>query len=310
MLSIVIPAFNEEKNVPFIYKELCLVLDKEKLDFEIIYVDDGSKDNTWREISNISKKDKRVKGILFTRNFGHQMALTAGLREVKGDYIVTMDCDMQDPPEVILKMLEKSKEKKVEIVYAKRLIRDDGFLKKLTANLYYRILHGSANFYIPRNVGDFRLMTKKVVDVINSCGENARYIRGLVAWTGFSYAFVDFKRPNRKFGETNYTWSKMFQLGFDGFTGFTNLPLMLAKYLAIFGFFISVVLVLFLGANFFFHFLEIPYWVIILFCIFILSSFQFIVLWLLGEYIGRMYTEDKKRPLYIVEENLNIMAEK
>ncbi|MBN1549185.1 glycosyltransferase family 2 protein [Candidatus Babeliales bacterium] len=305
MISFVIPAFNEERNLPFLYERLCAVMKQRPYEFEMIIVNDGSGDATWDVIINLGTNDNRVKGINFSRNFGHQMALTAGYDCARGEAIISMDADLQDPPEVILHMIRKWEEGS-DIVYARRLDRNDGLFKKLTASVYYKILDAVSDVRIPRNVGDFRLVSKRALDVLMSCREHARYLRGLVAWIGFKCAYVDFVRPNRKHGVSGYSLKKMFTLALDGLAGFSIFPMKIVGYIG---------LLILLGSGITLSYMMIsallfhgPYtgsiWlsVIILLCI----GFQCVALWFLGEYVGRIYEEAKGRPLYIVSETINM----
>lgn len=221
ILSFILPVFNEEANILLIYATLKnILIFLPKYDYEIIFVNDGSTDGSWNLIQTLIGKDPYVKGMQFSRNFGHQIALTAGYDHAQGDAIITMDTDLQDPPELVLEMIKKW-EQGSHIVYARRIDRKDTFLKRITATLYYRLLNVIADVVIPRNVGDFRLIDKKVLMILQHCRERSRYLRGLVAWTGFSCDFVDFQRPNRLHGQTGYTWKKMLKLASDGITGFS-----------------------------------------------------------------------------------------
>ena len=191
LLSFVIPVYNEEKNLLQLYKAMQRVLcsDLSHVAYELIFVDDGSRDNSWHILQELACADTCVTLLQFTRNFGHQAALTAGYNIARGDAIITLDADMQDPPEIIIEMIKKW-QKGNSIVYARRASRDDSFLKKLTARLFYFLLDHVSDVHMPRNVGDFRLIDKQVLQVINNCPERARYLRGMVAWTGFTCALL------------------------------------------------------------------------------------------------------------------------
>jgi glycosyltransferase involved in cell wall biosynthesis len=273
--------------------------------FEIIFIDDGSRDKTKEVLTEMASNDKRLKIISLSRNFGHQAALTAGLNHAKGDAIISMDCDLQDPPEVIEQMIEKWKEGH-DIVYARRKNRQDGFLKKHTALWYYKLLDRFSEVKIPRNVGDFRLIDKKVLIELLSMKEKAIYLRGMVAWMGYKYTFVDFDRPERIHGKTGYSWEKMIQLAMNGILNFSLLPLKIGFVIGT----ISIFLGFFFLIYMFFDAIinnsvyELIKWLAVV--LFIFMGFIFILLWILGEYIGRIYNESKDRPTYIVNDKINI----
>ena len=230
-LSIVIPIFNEEKNIPCVYERLVSLCEKiaARYEYEIVFVNDGSRDNSWKIIEHYAFSDIHVKGVSFSRNFGVQMALTAGYDNAVGDAIITMDADLQDPPELLIDMVTQW-EQGSDIVYAQRISRNDGFLKDITASLYYKLLSFVSDVSIPPNVGDFRLVDRVVIDHLNQCRERYRYWRGMVAWAGFNHTFVYFTRPERVAGQTVYTWLKLLKLAFDGITSFSMFPLKIAAY--------------------------------------------------------------------------------
>lgn len=307
-ISIVVPAYNEEKNIPIFYDRLIKIFAQNaRYDVEMIFINDGSRDGTWEQIHALAQKDVRVRGICFSRNFGHQIALTAGYDIACGDAVVSMDADMQDPPELITDMLQKW-EHGCDIVYARRRNRKDGFLKKLTAKMYYAILNNVSDVEIPRNVGDFRLIDKKVLQELKKCREKYRYLRGMVAWVGFTNCFVDFDRPNRINGETGYTWKKMIKFAMDGFTGFSMFPLKIASYVGAFVIMTGCAMFCYVSYDFLIN--DTPYplykWLVILVYIFI--GVQFILMWLIGEYIGRIHDQQKERPLYVIREGINYEA--
>lgn len=304
-ISIIIPVYNEEKNIPFLYKELQKILQElSAYDYEVILINDGSRDNSWAMLQQLSKKNEKIKTINFSRNFGHQMALTAGYDHATGDIIITMDADMQDPPSLILDMIKKYEEG-YDIVYARRIDRNDGILKKLTASGYYHLLDHVSDIKIPRNVGDFRLINKKVLRSLKTFREKSRYLRGMVAWTGFNHTFIDFKRPNRLEGESGYTWAKMFKLAFDGLTGFSLFPLKIAAYIGVFVIVTGVMMFTYITLDALFNNVFYPLFKWLVTVIYIFMGVQFLLLWLIGEYIGRIHEQQKDRPLYIVDEQIN-----
>lgn len=306
-ISIILPVFNEQDNLPLVHRELKSVLSNisRRYDFEIIFVNDGSADKSWAILRHLAQQDPTIKAITFSRNFGHQIALTAGYDIATGDAIITMDTDMQDPPSLILEMIQKW-EQGVHIVYARRIDRKDSFLKRLTAKLYYRFLDLVSEVKIPRNVGDFRLIDRKVLTTLNLFREKSRYFRGMVAWTGFSHTFVDFVRPNRLAGSTGYTWKKMFRLAFDGVTSFSMFPLKLAAYAGMFVIVTGCAMFLYIAIDALLHQVHYPLFKWLVTTIYIFMGVQFLLLWFVGEYIGRIHDQQKGRPLYIVSETLNL----
>jgi dolichol-phosphate mannosyltransferase len=231
--------------------------------------------------------------------------LSAGYDVARGDAVISMDADLQDPPTLLLDMIAVW-EDDFDIVYARRVNRDDGFLKKLTARWYYRFLDSVAEVKIPRNVGDFRLIDKKVLTELKRCKEKARYLRGMVAWTGFKHSFVDFIRPNRLSGNTGYTWTKMFRLAFDGLTGFSLFPLKIAAYIGVFVIITGVAMFVGISIDAFIKHVHYPLFKWLVTIIYIFMGVLFLLLWLIGEYIGRIYEQQKDRPLYIIDESINL----
>lgn len=300
--SIVLPVFNEADNIAAVYQEITRVLQAAQCNaYELIFIDDGSVDASWQNICALAQKDERVRGIKFSRNFGHQAALTAGYDAARGDAIISMDADLQDPPTLIIPMLEQW-QAGADIVYARRKMRHDSWLKRTTAYMFYTLLDHVADVRIPRNVGDFRLIDKKVLRELKTCKERFRYLRGMVAWMGFTCAFVDFDRPDRHAGKTGYTWKKMFQLAFDGLTGFSLFPLRLAAYMGVFVIISGVAMFTYITIDAFIFRAHYPLFKWLVTVIYIFMGVQFLLVWILGEYIGRIYDQQKGRPLYIVDE--------
>jgi dolichol-phosphate mannosyltransferase len=308
LISLILPVYNESRSLPELFAALIkLVREEAEYDFEFIFVNDGSVDNSLDLLLELVHKDSRFKVLDLSRNFGQQAAFTAGYDYARGEAIITMDSDLQDPPEVISQLLQKWKEGN-DIVYARRKSRNDGFLKKITANIYYWLLEKSSDFKLPRNVGDFRLINKKVLAELKKCREKSRYLRGIVAWIGFKYDFVDFERPNRKFGETAYTWRRMFKFAFDGFAGFSMFPLKIAAYLGSLALLISILLFVIGIWDYFVNHNTYPLYRWLVNIIFGFVGLQFLLIWLLGEYIGRIYDQAKDRPLYIVDKKVNFIG--
>lgn len=305
--SFVVPAYNEEKNIPMLYQKVLSLMDSlNDQNWELIFVNDGSRDGTWDVLLNHSKLDARVKCINLSRNFGHQAALGAGLSYAGGEAIISMDCDLQDPPEVVAEMIDKWKQG-FAIVYARRLnYRKDNFIKRYASKFYYSLLDKFSEVSIPRNVGDFRLVDMKVQRELNKMRGKSPYFRGMVAWTGFKHTYVDYFRPDRADGESGYTLTKLVQLGMSGLMGFSFLPLKI-------GFVLGIITILmgcgFLTYMIFDALINDVYYHLYKFLVVILFMFMgafFILLWILGEYVGRIYDEVRNRPLYIVHEKVNI----
>jgi len=305
-LSIIIPVFNEEKNINPLLKRLLNVV--EKYNFEIIFISDGSTDKTEEIIKSEAKKNKRIKLISFFRNFGHQMALLAGYQYAKGSVVISLDSDLQDPPEIIPKMIEEW-QKGAKIVYGKRDKREvDSFFKKITAKIFYKLINFISDVPIPEDVGDFRLLDRKVVDFLNNLSEKPRFLRGLVAWPSFPSSFVYFKREKRFAGKTHYPLSKMINFALEGITAFSIKPLRLATYL---GFLTSFLAIFIIIVKSFQHFILkqgdwLPGWASLFFAIVFLGGVQLITIGIIGEYVGKIYQEIQKRPNYLIKEKINI----
>ncbi len=230
-ISIIIPAYYEQDNIEPIYCKITeqFAYHPDRYTYEIIFIDDGSKDQTWKRIVQITDRDARMRGIKFSRNFGHQMALTAGYDIARGDAIISMDADLQDHHELLISMI-CARQQGAHIVYARRVQRKDGFLKRITAGWYYYLLSTVSDLHIPRHVGDFRLIDHKVLTTLIQCREKARYLRGMVAWTGFTSTYIEFERPNRHAGVTGYTWKKMIKPASDGLISFSTFSLKFIGY--------------------------------------------------------------------------------
>ncbi len=303
--SFVIPAFNEEENIEALYKRIIEITENYQNEREIIFVNDGSTDGTLSVLKQLAESDKNLKYINLSRNFGHQAALSAGLKYAEGDAVISMDCDLQDPPEVIEKMIQKWHEG-FQIVYARRQnFRKDNLIKKSGSKLYYRFLGKFTHIDIPRNVGDFRLVDRNVLKEINQMPEHSRYIRGMVAWTGFKHTFVDYQRPDRQKGESNYTLGKLARLGMDGVFNFSMLPLRLGFLLGFISIITGTGLLLYQVFDFVFNgaYYHLYKWLVVV--LFIFMGFMFMLLWIIGEYIGKIYDDVRKRPLYVISDMKN-----
>ena len=301
-ISIVVPLYNEEKNIRLMHDRLVSSILKITSNFEIIYVNDGSKDNSFLELVKLSNEDERVKYINFSRNFGHQIAVTAGLDYSKGAAVVIIDGDLQDPPEVIPEMYALYKEG-FEVVYGQRLIRKgESFLKKITAKYFYRILKKITNINIPVDTGDFRLIDRKIVNDLKNMPEQNKFLRGQIAWLGYRQTSIFFERDERKFGETGYPFSKMLKFALDGITGFSDVPLQFVTKTGIFISFISFLVILYAIFSHFILERTITGWTSLIISSMFIGGVQLISVGIIGEYISRINKNVQNRPLYIVSE--------
>lgn len=307
LISIILPVYNEACNVPVLYEKIKTIMaqDLNMFEHELILVNDGSNDSSWQVIKQLCTNDPCIKGIHFTRNFGHQTALTAGYEVASGDAIITMDSDLQHPPEIIPAMIQ-SWQQGNEIVYIQNKSRNDSFLKKICSELYYKILDKISDTAMPHNVADFRLIDKKVLQILRISKEKSLYLRGIVAWTGFSYDIIATTFAQRASGKAGYTWWKMLKLAFDGFTSFSIFPLKIAAYVGLFVIITGTAMLAFITGEALIFRAHYPLFKWLVTIIYIFLGVLFILLWILGEYIGRMYEELKGRPLYIVKETFNL----
>ncbi|MEY4042321.1 MAG: glycosyltransferase [Bacteroidetes bacterium] len=305
-LSVIIPIYNEEMNLVPMNSRVVSALSPLQLQYEIIYVNDGSKDRSLPIILGLSEENSSVKYIDFSRNFGHQIAISAGLEHAKGERIVIMDGDGQDPPELIPDLINKAKEG-YEVVYAKRKKRKgESFLKKLTAKLFYRFLANITQIEIPLDTGDFRLIHQKVQKVLLKMPEQHKYLRGQIAWIGFNSTFVEYDREERMGGNTKFTYSKMMRFATDGISGFSNWPLKVATMLGFAVSGIAFILILYSLYQKFFGYTEVG-WTSLHISVLFLGGVQLLGIGILGEYLGRVSENVKNRPTYIVK-NSNIQT--
>ncbi|MEH7121442.1 glycosyltransferase family 2 protein [Neobacillus vireti] len=300
--SIVVPVYNEEAVIYETYRRLTEVMRSTGESYELLFVNDGSRDQTADIIKGFSEKDPSVILLDFSRNFGHQIAITAGMDYSRGKAVVVIDADMQDPPELILKMIEKWKQG-YDVVYAKRTKRKgETVFKKYTAKLFYRFLRSMTDVDIPLDTGDFRLLDRRVCDQMNNLQEKNRFVRGLVSWVGFKQIAVEYERDERLAGESKYPLKKMLKLSMDGITSFSYKPLKLAGFagaaLSVIGFiylFVVLYMKLFTDAT-------ITGWSSLIVIQLLFNGIILFILGIVGEYIGRIYDESKQRPLYIVQD--------
>ena len=307
-VSVVVPMYYEEKVADECYNRLTNVLKNIKnYDYEIIFINDGSKDKTLEILEDIVKKDKNVKVISFSRNFGHQCAVTAGIKYVTGDAIVIIDADLQDPPEIIPDML-KLWEEGNEVIYGKRKVRKgESAFKLMTAKMFYNTLNLLSDVEIPKDTGDFRLVDRKVIDVINSLPEHNKFLRGLFSWVGFKQYAYEYERQERFAGETKYPLKKMLKLASDGIISFSTKPLKIVGGIGIFSIVISFILLIYALISYIFKFNNLTAgWTSIMVAITFFAGVQLLSIWLISEYISRIYDDTKKRPEYIIDKTFNI----
>jgi dolichol-phosphate mannosyltransferase len=306
-LSVIIPVFNEEANIVRIFERLESAIATLGIkDYEYLFINDGSKDNSAMRVRELSAGDPRIRYINFSRNFGHQVAVTAGIDHCSGERVVIIDGDLQDPPELIPDLYRRMDEG-FDVVYAKRIIRKgEGPFKKITASLFYRILSRITSIDIPVDTGDFRIINRKVVDVLKQMPEQQKFIRGQISWIGFRQGFVEFERDGRESGRSGYSIRKMLRLALDGITSFSNFPL---KFATIAGFLVSGISFLLMLYALYSRFITRDYepgWASLMLTILFIGGIQLIGIGIIGEYISRISENVRNRPLYIISDtNLN-----
>lgn len=306
-LSVIVPMYNEEEVANICYDRLTSVLKNiEGYDYEILFVNDGSKDKTLEILMSITNKDNRTSYISFSRNFGHQAAVVAGLKNVSGDAAIIIDADMQDPPEVIPDMVKKWEEGN-EVVYAVRKSRKgETKFKLLSAKAFYRLLNKLSDVNIPCDTGDFRLIDRKAVNCLNELPEHNKFMRGLVSWVGFRQTPLEYERQERVAGKTKYPLGKMMKLALDGIINFSTKPLKIIGVIGIFAIIISFLLLVYTLVSYVFNLNHLtPGWASIMVTITFLSGLQFMSIWIMSEYIARIYDEARHRPEYIIDEKGN-----
>jgi len=301
-LSVVVPVYNEIESLPELHRRVRAVMEELTSSWELVLVDDGCSDGSTEKMKEIAAADPHVRPVIFARNFGHQIAITAGLDYARGDAVVIMDADLQDPPEVIKDLVARWREG-YEVVYAVRAEREgESWFKLATASLFYRLINRITNVDIPLDTGDFRLLDRAAADVLRSMGEQHRFPRGMAAWIGFRQIGVPYKRAARYAGETKYPLRKMIRLAMNAITGFSDFPLKLATYLGatLTGIGVLFLLVVLLAG------LISGTWLsgtaIVIMAVVFIGGVQLLTVGIVGEYIGRIYDEVRRRPLYIVRE--------
>jgi dolichol-phosphate mannosyltransferase len=300
--SIVAPNFNELGSLPEFYRRVCEVMDSTGEPWELVLIDDGSTDSSTDLIRRMAEEDPRVRPVIFARNFGHQIAVTAGLDFSRGDAVTIIDSDLQDPPEVILEMIKKWREG-YEVVYAVRAEREgESWFKLFTASVFYRLIYRITDVKIPLDTGDFRLMDRKVVNVLNGMRERHRFLRGMSAWVGFKQVGVPYKRAARFAGSTKYPFKKMFKLALNAITSFSYFPLQLATYLGFGAALLSILMILVVVILRSITRTELLGQASTLVAVLFFGGVQLMSLGILGEYLGRVYDEVRGRPLYVVSQ--------
>ena len=301
MISVVIPAYNEAGNLKILAEEISKQL-KNTVSYEIVFIDDGSKDNTLDEIKAISDNDESVKFLSFSRNFGHQKALKAGLDHAKGDCVISMDADLQHPPEIINKLIEKWKEG-YDVVYTIRKdFHQTGLIKKVTSRLFYKVINKISDVDIPLGAADFRLLDRKVVNELRKFNENWLFIRGIVSWLGFNQTGIEYTAQDRKSGESKYSFRKMISFALQGITSFSIVPLRASVILGLIISFFSFLYTIYALLDKFYFKTVVPGWTSILISVLFLGGIQLIFLGVIGEYLGKMFIETKNRPNYVIKE--------
>jgi glycosyltransferase involved in cell wall biosynthesis len=307
-VSIVIPCFNEEGNLLETHRRVTQTISRAVAEYEIVYVDDGSRDETPGMLRELQSDDSHVRVVYLSRNFGHQFAVTAGLAHARGDAVVIMDADLQDPPEVVEQMIAKWDEG-YEVVYGVRTDREgETRFKLLTATLFYRLIRWLSDTEIPLDTGDFRLLDRKVVDAIVAMPERDRFVRGMVSWTGFRQIGVPYRRAARFAGETKYPVTKMVRFAVDGILSFSSKPLRLSTLMGFVSAGLALLVILYALAMRLFTQRWVAGWTALIIAILFLGGAQLNSLGIIGEYIGRLYGEAKRRPLYLVRETLGMDA--
>jgi glycosyltransferase involved in cell wall biosynthesis len=300
-LSIVVPVYNEGETIHQLVTRLTSVVENVTDNYEIIFVNDGSRDNSLPQLIQYCSKNPKLHYISFSRNFGHQIAIMAGMEHASGKAIVTIDGDLQDPPELIAEMYERFKEG-YKVIYAKRSKRKgESFFKLFTAKMFYRLMAKMVSFEIPVDVGDYRLISHDVMVYLKNMKEYDKYIRGQIAWLGFKSTYVTYERDERKFGTTNYPFKKMLRLAFNGITAFSDSPLKLATKLGFVVCFISFLIILYALYGYYFDKNTVPGWASTIISLTFLGGVQLLSLGILGEYISRIINNVRERPLYVID---------
>lgn len=301
LLSVIVPCYNEEAVIEETYKRLSKALTDKKLNFELVFCDDGSADKTASLLEEISLKDERCKAVILSRNFGHQFASFAGIENCEGDAIVLIDADLQDPPEVIPEMIKMWKDG-WDVVYGKRMVREkESWFKKFTASAFYRLFNKISDIEIPLDTGDFRLMDRRVVDVLEQMPEKDKFLRGMISWIGLKQTPIYYDRDPRFAGETKYTLVKMIKFAASGIFSFSTIPLKFATWVGVAASAIAMIGIIYIFYVRLFQDNWVEGWAFTSVIIMFFGGVQLFTFGIMGEYIGRIYRQDKKRPQYVVD---------
>ncbi|MCI5048957.1 MAG: glycosyltransferase family 2 protein [Rickettsiales bacterium] len=304
MLSIIVPMYNEAEGIPQLMETLKPALDKITQDWELICVDDGSRDSTADAIAECFDADDRIKLVRLSRNFGKEIALTAGLFHAQGDAVIPMDADLQDPPELIAQMVEKWREGYKVVLATRRFRRGDGWFKRQSALMFYRIIRRLSHVAIPKNTGDFRLMDREVVEAIKRMPERTRFMKGILSWVGYPTTHVYYDRPDRAAGESKFNFVKLWKLALDGVFSFSTVPLQIWTYMGAIIASVSFGYAIYLIGRTMLYGADVPGYASLMVAVLFMGGIQLVSLGVIGEYIGRIYRETKRRPLYLVDTTL------
>jgi dolichol-phosphate mannosyltransferase len=305
-LSIIVPVYNEEESLPRFYTKIIPILQSLNLSFEIIFINDGSFDRSLEILEKLHQSDLHVKYISFSRNFGHMLALTAGLDVCSGDAAITIDADLQHPPELIPELVNRWFAGAMVVNTVRKETKGAGVLKTITAGLFYWLINKIAKINLPANTADYRLLDRKVINTLKNVRERSRFLRGLVSWVGFKQGFVDYTAEKRFAGKTKYSFSRMLAFAVDGITSFSSMPLKLSIYLGFIIAFFSFIYILYALYVYFFTSQAIAGWTSVLVAVLFIGGIQLISLGIIGEYLSRVFDETKQRPLYIIDEKVGL----
>ena len=306
LISIVVPMYNESDNIDLFFEKLIPVLNDIDENWEVVCVDDGSKDDTQELIAKKHKKESRIKLVSLSRNFGKESALTAGLFHTTGQAVIPMDADLQDPPELLSELVEKWREGFKVVLATRRFRKGDSWLKKQTALMFYRVIGILSQTNIPKNTGDFRLMDREVVEAVKQLPERTRFMKGLLSWVGFPTAQVYYDRPHRASGDSKFNFTSLWRLALDGVFSFTTFPLKVWTYMGATISLASFVYAVYLIGRALVSGVDVPGYTSLMVAVLFMGGIQLISLGVIGEYVGRIYRETKRRPLYLVKETVGI----
>lgn len=303
MISVVVPCYNEEEVLPIFYKEINKVIKKLKIDFELVFINDGSKDKTLEILRKLAKEDKKVRYVSFSRNFGKEAGIFAGLKAAKGDYVVIMDVDLQDPPEVIIEMYETLQTKEYDCVGTRSVSRNGySFIRKLFTKMYYKIINKISKTPIVDGARDFRMMTRQMVDAILSVEEYNRYSKGIFSWVGFNTKWIVFENTERVAGVSKWNFWKLFAYSLESIVGFSTMPLLISSIVGVLFCIISFIIIIFIIIRTLIYGDPVAGWPSLVCMIFFVSGIQLFCLGIMGQYLSKTYLETKNRPIYIVKE--------